>query len=109
MHVSLRQRMTIFNEILDIKYIKSINNERFERELIDKIDDDKFKSIQFKQLDRKKQQRLKPMVYSDEIDYMFDVSIIEKLALSIFANSDFIPECFAVAGKIFINQKGESA
>lgn len=28
------------NEILDIKYIKSVNNERFERELIDKIDDD---------------------------------------------------------------------
>lgn len=77
--------------------------------LFDKIDDDEFKSIQFKQLDRKKQQRLKPMVYSDEIDYMFDVSIIEKLALSIVANSDFIPECFAVAGKIFINQKGESA
>lgn len=72
--------------------------------LFQKIQDKEFKSLQFKQLDYKKQKRLKHAIFADEKDFIFDTDaiilvinrIIEKISPSYYVseNTDFINKHF---------------
>lgn len=70
--------------------------------LLQAVSDEDFKSAQFKSLDRKKQNRLKPFVYAEETDFEFNLEAIQKVMFSIL---DVItPHFFIISDKEFINE-----
>ncbi len=66
-----------------------------------KIKDPEFLAMQFKSLDRKKQRRLKPYVYSDEMDFQFDLEAIRTVILDMI--NEILPSNYAVADNNFVN------
>ncbi len=66
-----------------------------------KIKDPEFLAMQFKILDRKKQRRLKPYVYSDEMNIQFDLEAIQTVMLDLI--NEIMPSNYAVADNNYIN------
>lgn len=66
-----------------------------------KIKDPEFLAMQFKILDRKKQRRLKPYIYSDEMNIQFNLEAIRKVILDII--NEILPSNYAVADNNFVN------
>lgn len=66
-----------------------------------KIKDPEFLAMQFKILDRKKQRRLKPYVYSDEMNIQFNLEAIRTVILDMI--NEILPSNYAVADNNFVN------
>lgn len=69
--------------------------------LFQKIKDPEFLAVQFKSLDRKKQHRLKPYIYSDEVDFQFDLEAIQTIILDMI--NKILPSNYAAADNNFVN------
>lgn len=66
-----------------------------------KTKDPEFHAMQFKSLDRKKQRRLRPYVYANEVDFQFDLEAIQTIILDMI--SKILPSNYAVANNNFAN------
>ncbi len=71
--------------------------------LFQKIKDPEFIASRFKILDRKKQRRLKPYIYADEMDFQFDLDAIHSVMLNTM--NMILPDCFVAEDRKFINEK----
>ena len=69
--------------------------------LFQQVKDPEFIAMQFKSLDRKRQRRLKPYVYADEVDFQFDLDAIHSVMLSMM--NEILPSNYAVADNDFVN------
>lgn len=69
--------------------------------LFRQIKDPEFLAMQFKNLDRKKQQRLKPYIYSDEVAFQFDLEAIQTVLLALI--NEILPSNYAAADNNFVN------
>ncbi len=69
--------------------------------LFQKIKDPEFIATQYKILDRKKQRRLKPYIYSDEMDFQFDLEAIQMVILDMI--NEILPSNYTVADNNFVH------
>lgn len=66
-----------------------------------KTKDPEFHAMQFKNLDRKKQRRLKPYIYSHEMDFQFDLEAIQTVMLALI--NEILPSNYATVDNNFVN------
>ncbi len=69
--------------------------------LFQKTQDREFKSTQLKRLDYKKQKRLKPIIFADEKDFIFNIDVIKAIINNIV--SEIVPSHYKADNTEFVN------
>ena len=86
---------------ISLDYEKLSSTDRVLIDLFSNIENIEYKSAQFKNLDWKKQQKLKEFIYTDEVDFIFDISSINHVINCMI--TEIQPEYYAVDDVKFIN------